>query len=280
MAFVAPKLVLTPLLIASASLAGRRWGALLSGWLIALPLTSGPIALFIALDLGPAAGAQAATGALVGATAQVAFAAGYTLACRRWGWVGSLACASLGFIAGTVILAVILPPEPPLLYGVALAAIGAGLVLLPAPRPDAPLVVVRPGRWDIPARAIVATTLVLAISGLAPVIGGHAAGVIATYPVYISVLTSFAHRLAGPAQAVGVVRGLLLGLPGFSTFFLVVSTTLPAWPIAAAFGLALAAAVAINVAILWLTIRREEASGRRTSAPPPTEGGPARRGRP
>jgi hypothetical protein len=42
---LAPKLVLTPLLVAMASLAGRRWGPLLSGWLVALPLTSGPIVL-------------------------------------------------------------------------------------------------------------------------------------------------------------------------------------------------------------------------------------------
>jgi hypothetical protein len=255
MAFVAPKLVLTPLLIASASLAGRRWGALLSGWLIALPLTSGPIALFIALDLGAAAGAQAATGALVGATAQVAFAAAYARGSRRWGWLGSLIAASAGFIVATVVLAALLPADPPLLYLVALASIGAGLLLLATPRPDAALGVVRPGRWDIPARAVVATALVLAISGVAPIIGGHVAGVIATYPVYISVLTSFAHRLAGPAQAIGVVRGLLLGLPGFSTFFLVVATALPAWPVLAAFGVALASAIAINLAILALTLR-------------------------
>jgi hypothetical protein len=256
MAFVAPKLVLTPLLIASASLAGRRWGALLSGWLIALPLTSGPIALFIALDLGPTAGAAAATGALVGATAQVAFALAYVGASRRWGWVASLGAASLAFVGATIMVAFVVPPEPPLLFGLALVVVAAGLAILRQRPADAPLEVIQPGRWDIPARAIVATTLVLLISASAPIIGGHAAGVIATYPVYISVLTSFAHRLAGPGQAIAVVRGLLLGLPGFSTFFLVVATTLPGWPTLAAFGAALASAIAINVAILLVTIRR------------------------
>jgi hypothetical protein len=254
-AFLGPKLVLTPLLIASASLAGRRWGALLSGWLIALPLTSGPIALFIALDLGPAAGAEAATGALVGASAQVAFSAGYAFASRRRGWAGSLVAASLAFLASTVILAAIVPQEPLLLSALAALGIAAGLWFLPARRPDTPLAEAQPGPWDIPARAIVATVLVFAISGLAPVIGGHAAGLIATYPVYVSVLTSFAHRLAGPTQAIGVVRGLLLGLPGFTTFFLIVSTTLPGWSVPAAFGLALAAALAVNGMILLVTLR-------------------------
>jgi hypothetical protein len=262
-AFLGPKLILTPLLIASASLAGRRWGALLSGWLIALPLTSGPIALFIALDLGPLAGADAATGALVGATAQVAFAVGYVIGSRRFGWTGALATASAGYLVAAALLAAALPPYPPILFLLALAAIALGLGLVRVRRPDEPLAAVEPGRWDIPARAIVATTLVLAISGLAPVIGGHAAGIIATYPVYISVLTSFAHRLAGPAQAIGVVRGLLLGLPGFASFFLVVASTLPTWPIAAAFGLALAAALAINATILAGSMRLSGGEPRR-----------------
>jgi hypothetical protein len=46
------KLVLTPLLIGAASLAGRRWGPAIAGWLVGLPLTSAPVALFLALDLG------------------------------------------------------------------------------------------------------------------------------------------------------------------------------------------------------------------------------------
>lgn len=80
---LAPKLVLTPLLVASTSLAGRRWGPSLSGWLVALPLTSGPIVFFIAVEAGPDVAQQAAGGALIGATAQVAFAAAYTLMARR-----------------------------------------------------------------------------------------------------------------------------------------------------------------------------------------------------
>ncbi|HET7181003.1 MAG TPA: hypothetical protein VFI15_02095 [Candidatus Limnocylindrales bacterium] len=267
MAFLGPKLILTPLLIASASLAGRRWGALLSGWLIALPLTSGPIALFIALDLGWSAGADAATGALVGATAQVAFAGGYAIGSRRFGWQGALVTASAGYLVAAAVIAAFVPPYPPLLFLLALASIAVGLGLIRVRRPDQPLAVVQPGTWDIPARAIVATTLVLAISGLAPIIGGHVAGIVATYPVYISVLTSFAHRLAGPAQALGVVRGLLLGLPGFSTFFLVVSAALPTWPIPVAFGLALAAAIAINVSILVASTRR--GGGNAAVAPTP-----------
>src|SRR5207253_534085 len=47
------KVVLTPLLIAAATLAGRRWGPAVGGWLAGLPLTSGPVSVFLALEPGP-----------------------------------------------------------------------------------------------------------------------------------------------------------------------------------------------------------------------------------
>jgi len=49
---LALKLVLTPALIAIATLAGRRFGPSISGWLVGLPFTSGPVSLFLALEQG------------------------------------------------------------------------------------------------------------------------------------------------------------------------------------------------------------------------------------
>src|SRR5712692_6527915 len=48
------KLVVTPALIGAASLAGRRWGQGVSGWIVGLPLTSGPVAFFLVVDHGAA----------------------------------------------------------------------------------------------------------------------------------------------------------------------------------------------------------------------------------
>jgi hypothetical protein len=49
---LALKLVLTPALIGAVSLAGRRWGPGVSGWLVGFPLTSGSVAFFLSLDHG------------------------------------------------------------------------------------------------------------------------------------------------------------------------------------------------------------------------------------
>ena len=137
------------------------------GMLVALPLTSGPVALFIALEAGTDVARQAAGGSLLGASAQVAFAAAYVLASRRLPWSASLLVAALAFSA----VAFAVPAMPPLLtYALLLAAVGTFLATLGRRQAGGRSTLSAP-TWDIPARVVVATALVLAISSLAPVFG-------------------------------------------------------------------------------------------------------------
>src|SRR5262249_6468765 len=187
---IALKLVLTPALIAAASLAGRRWGQTVSGWFVGLPLTSGPVALILALDHGAAFAAEAATGSLAGATAEVAYCLAYGRSAAGWGWPPALA-------AGCAAVAANRPTLPgPALPPVALAALAcAGLVatLRVMPRPADASVAAPPTRWDLPARMLSATTLVVLITQAAPALGPRLSGVLATFPVYAAILTVFAH---------------------------------------------------------------------------------------
>ena len=114
-------------------------------------------------------------------------------------------------------------------------------------------------------QAIVATLLVVGISGAAPLIGGRVAGVLATFPVYASVLATFAHRLRGPGDGIAVLRGMVTGLLGFSTFFLVLAEALATTSIPVAFGLA----VASGLAVQGLTVLPLLGLARRGAGPPP-----------
>jgi hypothetical protein len=252
-----PKLILTPLLVGGASLAQRRWGAQVSGWIVALPLTSGPIILFVALDQSPALAANVASGALAGVIAGSAFCLAYASTCVRTGTAGSLAAGASAFVITGLLM-----PElvPPLTFAAGLMAIAVVLRLLPTPVVDPLRVPVDPPAWDVPARIIVATTLVLALTTVAPIIGGRAAGIVATFPVYASVLTTFAQRTRGPAEAVAVLRGLLYGLPGFATFCLVVGALLPAVSVVGAFGAAIAAALMVQ-GVTLLSLMRPGGAG-------------------
>jgi hypothetical protein len=241
---LALKLVLTPVLIGGASLAARRWGHAVSGWLVGLPLTSGPIAFFLALERGNSFAAAAVLGSLTGAIAEAGFCIVYASVVGRVAWPSALAIASAGFALVAVAF-----PHAAMSVAVAGAIATASLVvaLRLMPRARGSVVVPSPPRWDLPARMIIATALVLIITELAPILGPRWSGVLGTFPVYAAILTVFAHRVGAP-PAVDVLRGLLLGLFAFTGFFVVLGALLERAGIAAAFAGALAAALAIQAA--------------------------------
>jgi hypothetical protein len=246
---LALKLVVTPILIAAASLAGRRWGQAVGGWLVGLPLTSGPVAFFLALEHGAGFAAAVAFGSLAGALAEVAFCLAYGWSARR-GWPVALAAASAAF-AGVATAVQRLAVPLVVLAAVAVAALAAALWFMP-PR-GAAAGRTAPPRWDLPARIVVTTVLVVALTEVAPVLGPRLSGVLATFPLYAAVLTVFAHR-AGPAPAVQVLRGLLLGLFSFAGFFLVLGGLIERLGVAGAFVAATAAALAIQAGSLALVL--------------------------
>ena len=239
---LALKLVLTPALVGAASLAGRRWGSAVGGWLVGIPFTSAPVAFFLALDPGPRFAAAAAAGIMAGAASQAAFCLGYAWAAQRAGWIRSVLAATAAFaVATTVLDATVLAVQG--MFLVIIVVLVVALFLMP----DAPLRATRDvefPRWDLPARMVVATAFVVVLTGAAPLLGARLAGLIAPFPLYATVLAAFAHRLQGVDSAVAVLRGLLLGLFAFASFFLALSLLLPA-----GLGVAFAAAVAIALAV-------------------------------
>ena len=255
MAVLLLKLLLTPGLVTLASLAGRRWGAAVGGWLVGLPLTAAPVAVILAAEHGTRFAAEAATGILGGAATQVVFALAYAgLATSR----GALACmlvASLGFAAAIAALNAA-PLSLPGMTLTALALLIAGLLLL-RDRGEAREVALRRAaspaampRWDLPARAAAATAFVLAVTALAGAAGPRLAGLLTPFPIYASVLTVFAHRQAGAAGARTTLRGLVLGMFAFVAFFVTLAVALPriGW-------LAFAAAAVAAVLVQGLTFR-------------------------
>jgi len=154
---LALKLVVTPLLILAASLAGRRWGETVSGWFVGLPLTSGPICFFLAVEQGPDFAATAARGCLAGAAAEAGFVLAYAAVASYAAWPVSLAAATIAFASFASLLALSAPPL------VTLALLGAvvlttTLAVLPTNAMSA-LILPAPPRWDIPARIVVAPGL-------------------------------------------------------------------------------------------------------------------------
>ena len=252
------KLLLTPTLIGLVSLTGRRWGPAVSGWLVGLPLTSGPVTLFLALDHGTAFASHAAQGTLLGLISLAAYCLTYSWLSTCSGWPVSLLSAWLAFFALTFALDQV---SVPLLLSLAGAIGSFVLVLRFLPGSQNLDRVAKAPRWEIPLRMIVATTFVIGLTGVAGLLGPQLSGLLAPFPVYITILAVFSHHFYGANTARLVLRGLATGIFSFAIFFLVVALLIVPWGIAGAFVLAtLAALLMHSISLLLMRSHRQRES--------------------
>ncbi len=265
------KLVVTPVLVGTASLAGRRWGPGVSGWLVALPLTSGPIVFFLALSHGAHFAGSVAAATLVGAISQAAFCLAYSHAAPRWRWSGALLVACLGFLVATLVLQ---NAAFPLLlrYLLVVLVLLVALRLMPPATEQAGEGRGAPPRWDVPARMLLTTAFVLLLTASASALGASLTGLLAPFPLFATVLAVFAHRHQGPEPAVEVLRGLLYGLFSFAGFFLVLGMLLDDAHVAGAFGAAIAVALVIQGVTLWAQSGRTRLKRALPPLDPPANG--------
>jgi hypothetical protein len=102
----------------------------------------------------------------------------------------------------------------------------------------------------------IATLFVLLMTGFAPALGPRLTGLLAPFPLFTSILAAFAHHQHGSAAAVNVLRGLLMGLFSFVSFFFVLALLLEPAGIAIAFTTAILVMFLFQGVSLWLLQRR------------------------
>ena len=249
MNILALKLILAPLIIGSASLAGRRWGPAVSGWIVGMPLTSGPVVFFVALSHGTSFASSSILGVLSGGISLVLYALTYSWAATRFGWGISITSSLLVFSLSTLYLQTVSIPLF-VIAPVVFVAIFAGLYLMH--KDDVEEGESKLGPWDIPARILIGTSFILLLTGVAPFIGSRMTGLLTTIPLYVTILSIFAHRDLGPASAAHVLRGLLYGMFAFTGFFLVLSLLIERASLGVAFGLAVLTALTVQGTSLFI----------------------------
>jgi len=249
------KLLLTPLFIAAVTLAGRRWGALVSGWLVGLPLTSAPVVLFIALEQGTAFASRAAQGTMTGTISVAFFCLAYSWLSLRLNWP---VCLLLGwgvFFASTFLLERV---SVPLLPSFIAILIMLAIITAALPKDRRPDILTTPPNWEIGARMIVATLFVLALTGSAAFLGPQLSGLLTPFPLFASIVAAFTHSFQGAIAARRVLRGVLAGAYAFAVFFLIVSGLIEHAGIVTAFVLALLGACFVQGSSLWVLRRYGE----------------------
>ncbi|HET6351673.1 MAG TPA: hypothetical protein VFG89_06060 [Coriobacteriia bacterium] len=240
MILVLAKILVAPLLLAASTFAAHRWGGAVGGWLLGLPLMSGPVSVLLFVEHGPGFTRSAAEGALMGIVATGIFCLAYTVMAPRSSWWRSLviayaAClgtvwllshvaltfnAALGFALGALLLLALLVEEP------------AEEHTLPTPR-----------KRMLAMRMVISSVSVFAITASAWFLGAKVAGLLAPLPVLAAVMAASAHRNGGRA-ARGILRGTVLGAWGGAGFFAVVGLLIGDLSPVAVYAAAVGAAVA------------------------------------
>jgi hypothetical protein len=245
---LAIKLLITPAFMICVTLTARRWGPKVAGLLAGLPLTSAPVSVYLAVEQGSDFAARAAVGSLSGVGSVGIFCLTYAIAARRFRWAICTSAGIASFAAFTVILRLVSPNL--LLSAVGTAAtLSAVIALFPFVSTSATSK--KFPRWDLPVRAITATTLVLLLTRAASSIGAQLTGLVSPLPIFTNVVAAFSQECDGYERCILFLRGTVLASFGFASFFLVVGWALTSLGAGLTYSTASIAAILVS----WTTFR-------------------------
>ncbi|MBL0142407.1 MAG: hypothetical protein IPP91_10020 [Betaproteobacteria bacterium] len=235
------KLALVPFAVWLASLAARRWGHAVSGYLGGFPMIGGPITLYLAVDYGADFAARSALVTMAAVAGQAGHMVAFSAAGRA---AGALAGLAAGWTAYAVLSVGVgsLPLVPASALALAIAGLLLAARILPQPRDIATRPVIPPVEmWLRLAAALALAALIL--FGAAT-LGPTVSGILLSLPITGSIMPPFTLKLYGPDALARLQRGFITGLTGFTAFFFVVSVAVVPLGVVGAFTLATAAALA------------------------------------
>ncbi len=251
MILLALRFLLAPALVAAASLATRKWGDSVGGWLAAFPFVAGPLLLVMTLEHGPRFGASSALSALSGITALAVFAVCYAHLARRIHWAMALPIGWSLYLASAALMRPVELGFPARLAG-ALASLWFAKTLLPRSIPTAGSDEIRRlPAWDLVARSGSAAALVGTVATLSQALGPDWSGLLTPFPIATTILVAFAHAQDGHPAVARMLEGFIPALSGLALFFATLSVALVPLGAAGGFAVALAASLATQTLLLW-----------------------------
>lgn len=238
------KLLLVPSFLLLVSLAGKRWGPAVAGSLAGLPLVTGPILFFLAMQHGEVFASAAAGSALSAVLGSAAFGATYANAAQRMSWLPALLVALLAW-AGSILFLASLPASLAVSLAVALVTLLAAPHMFPARIAEPGIHAISTA--ELASRMIAGAGVTVAVTFASSTLGHSWSGLLAVFPVLGSVLAVFSHRREGAANTAVLLYAMATGWYSFTVFCSVLVLALPRAGIAAAFALAIALALFVQV---------------------------------
>jgi hypothetical protein len=250
------KMAVTAAFLLAATIVAERAGPVVGGLVATLPISAGPVYLFLALDHDAHFIAQAALGSLVTNALNAVFAVAYALLAQR----RSLTTSLLGAYAVWLVLSFgIRFVQWDFLLALAFnAAIIAASWWIVQPLRHVRVPPVEARWYDLVMRALMIAVLVGAVVTLSFTIGALSTGSLAVFPMVLTSIAVVLHRrIGGPATA-AILANAVIGLGGFG--IAVATLYLTAVALGAPIALTVALAVSIGCNMLLYVMRKRAAT--------------------
>ena len=246
------RMAVTAAFLLGATITAERAGPLIGGLVATLPISAGPIYIFLAIDHGAHFVGVSALGSLVSNGVNIVFALTYALLAQKRSLAVSLSGAFgmwIGLNWLTSFAAWILPAA--IAFNVVVLALALWLTSslrhVRSPQVKA--------RWhDLVMRAAMVALLVGTVVTLSYHIGPTASGNLAVFPIVLTIIIIILHRRVGGPATAAVMANAVIGLGGFGVACIVLNLT--ADPLGAALALSLTLAVSFGYNLIVFFARR------------------------
>jgi hypothetical protein len=246
------RMAVTAAFLLAATVTAERAGPLVGGLVATLPISAGPVYIFLALDHGSAFIAQSALGSLVTNALNIMFALTYVLLAQKRSLGISLGSAFIVWFALSWLTGLLhWTLGSAILWNVVTLALAlwlsAPLRHVLSPRIHA--------RWyDLVLRAAMVALLVGIVVTLSYRIGPTASGNLAVFPIVLTSIILILHRRVGGPATAAVMSHAVTGLGGFA--IATIALHLAAVPLGAPLALALTLAVSVGCNLVLFFVRR------------------------
>jgi hypothetical protein len=247
------RMAVTASFLLAATVTAERAGPLIGGLVATLPISAGPVYIFLAIDHGAHFIGQSALGSLIGNGLNIVYALTYVLLAQKRSLFVSLAGSFVVWIAlnwATGSLQWTLPGA--IVFNAVVLAVAlwlsSSLRHVRFPR-------MRTYWYDLVLRAAMVALLVGVVVTLSYHIGPSASGSLAVFPIVLTSIVLILHRRVGGPATAAVIANAVIGLGGFGIAMVTLYLTADALGSVAALTATLAVSAGLNV-LIFLVRRR------------------------
>jgi len=251
------RMAITAAFLIAATVTAERAGPLIGGLVATLPISAGPIYIFLAIDHDAAFVGESALGSLLSNAVNIVFALTYCLLAQKRSLAVSVAGAFLMWGLAIWILGNQLKLGLWATIGVNIAAVIIALVVQ-SRLPHIHFPRMRTYWYDYFLRGGMVALLVGTVVTLSHHIGPTASGNLAVFPIVLSSIAIILHSRVGGRATATVLAHSAVGLGGFGLAMLTLH--LAAVPLGSVWALVLTLAVSVAINLIIFSIRRVKAA--------------------